>query len=122
MAFRDRLGDFVAPEAGPEPLLRYRDGLPALTSFARYLLVLLPLGAGLFALADSDGLPLWIVPPAVGLPAFACAFLLPRGRRRLVVVALAVVYAVAAALALVVVIWLLIITANCPPDAYECPF
>jgi hypothetical protein len=122
VALRDRLGDFVAPDASPEPLVRYREGLPALTSFGRFVLLLAPLGAALFAIADSDGLPLWMVPPAIGLPAFACAFLLPRRRRRVLALTLASVYAAAAALALVLVVLYLIAEANCPPDAYECPF
>jgi hypothetical protein len=122
VALRRRLGELLAPEASPEPVLRYRTGLPALTSFAAFVLLLAPAGGALFAIADSEAPPLWIVPAAVGLPAFACAFLLPRRRRRLVALLVTIVYVSAALLALALVVLFLIAKANCPPDAYECPF
>jgi peptidoglycan/LPS O-acetylase OafA/YrhL len=122
VALRDRLRRFLAPEAAPEPLIRYRRGVPALRSFGVFLLLLAPLGGTLFALADSDGPPLWVVPLTIGLAAFACAFLLPRRRRRIVAVIIGTLTATAMACVLVIVVLLLIAEANCPPDAYECPF
>jgi hypothetical protein len=119
---RDRVRGLLAPEAKPEPLLLYQTGAPALKSFGAFLLLLGPLGGVLFAMADSDGPALWVVPLAIGLPAFACAFLLPRRRRRIVAALILVLNILALIAVVVLVIWLLILVANCPPDAYECPF
>jgi hypothetical protein len=100
----------------------YREGLPALRSFAAFAALLTPLGAALFGLADSDGPSLAIAPLATGLAAFVCAFLLPRRRRRLVVVLVVFVYIGVALLALAGLLWFLYLKSQCPPDAYECPF
>ncbi len=122
MTLRERFRAFLAPEGGPEPLVQHRDGAAALSSFAVFLLLLAPAGGLVFAAADSDSAPLWIVPPAVGLPAFAFAFFLPRRRRRLVALALAAMNLLAACGVAALVVLYLIAKANCPPDAYECPF
>jgi hypothetical protein len=122
VALRDRLRGFLAPEVAPEPLVRYRTGAPALRSFAAFLALLGPLGGVLFAVADSDALPRWIVPLAIGLPAFACAFFLPRRRRRLVAMLIVTLTAIAIVCLGALVLLFLYWESQCPPDAYECPF
>lgn len=120
MALRSRLRDFVAPEAGHEPLFRYREGAPALASFAAFVLLLCPLGAALFAVADAEHQPVWYVPLVIGVAAFACAFLLPRRRRRLVGVVVASVYVAALLLALVALIFLLVAFGDCLVSGDQC--
>jgi hypothetical protein len=73
-------------------------------------------------LMDPGELPLWIVPLAVGVPAFVGGFLLPSRRRRIAWVLLASAYLFVAILAAVLFVLYLIAEASCPPDAYECPF
>ena len=74
----------------------------------------------LFRIADSDGPALWVVPLAVGLPAFACAFFLTRRSRR--IVAVLILGLELTALIPMALFYLMILFADCPPDAYECPF
>jgi hypothetical protein len=119
---RSRLARFVAPEANPEPLVSYRYGMPALVSFGAFVGLLAPLAALVFALVDSANGPTWVLPLAVGLPAFACAFLLPRRRRRQVGLVVAGIDIAAAVCVLALVLLFLIAKSQCPPDAYECPF
>ena len=120
MGLRQRLREHLAPETSPEPFLRYREGRPALEAFVAFALLLAPLGVALFAIADSEEPPLWIVPLAVGLPAFAFAFLLPRRRRRVVALVVMSLYVVAALVTLAFVV--LFLMATCSADAYECPY
>jgi hypothetical protein len=122
VALRSRLDHYLAPEADPEPLVRYREGLPALRSFATFVLLLAPLAGAVFGLADSANGPTWLLPPAVGLPAFAFAFLLPRRRRHQVALVVASIDLALALTALLLVLLYLLAASQCPPDAYECPF
>ena len=122
MALRSRLDRYLTPEADPEPLVRYREGLPALRSFATFVLLLAPLAGAVFGLADSANGPTWLLPPAVGLPAFAFAFLLPRRRRHQVALSVAFLDLVLALSALLFFLLYLLAASQCPPDAYECPF
>ena len=121
MALRSHLDRYLTPEVDPEPLIRYREGVPALRSFATFVLLLVPLAAAVFGLAGSANGPTWLLPLAVGLPAFAFAFLLPRRRRHQVALVAALIDLTLALSALVLVLYL-IAASQCPPDAYECPF
>jgi hypothetical protein len=122
VALRSRLAHYLSPEADPEPLVRYRGGLPALRSFATFVLLLAPLAGAVFGLADSANGPTWLLPPAVGLPAFASAFLLPRRRRHQVALAVALLDLMLAVSVLALFLLYLLAASQCPPDAYECPF
>jgi len=119
---RSQLAEFLSPEASPEPLLHYREGVPALMSFVAFAVLLAPPLVVLFAVSDSEAPPSWAIPFIVGLPAFVCGFLLPQRRRRQV--ALFVVCVDVAIVVLVVAAFVLFIIAkaSCGPDAYECPF
>jgi hypothetical protein len=122
VALRSRLDLYLAPEAEPEPLVRYREGLPALRSFATFVMLLAPPAAAVFVLAGSANGPTWLLPLAVGLPAFAFAFLLPRRRRHQVALGVALIDLMLAVSVLVLFLLYLLAASQCPPDAYECPF
>ena len=122
MPVRPRLAEFLSPEADPEPLLSYREGLPALMSFVAFALLLAPPLVVLFAVSDSEVPPPWAIPFILGLPAFVCGFLLPQRRRRQIALLVVGLDVVIVLLVAAVFVLFLIAKANCAPDAYECPF
>jgi hypothetical protein len=117
---RERLRAFLAPEATPEPALTWRRGTPALASFGLWVVLLAPPAAAVLVVIGREPAA-WLMPLVVGLPAFACAFLLPRGRRRRLGLAVCSLDVILILVVVLFVVLFLIAEANCPPDAYECP-